>query len=231
MAKILVADDNSLSLDFFAESISRCGHVVDTARDGVEACVFASTQRYDLMIIDSRMPLRSGEDALRMIRAEAGPSRTTKAIASTADADIDPDPLLKAGFSEVLVKPISLTSLFSLIELHLPTAVKDSGILDDHPALAKVGGDPDIVAALRGLLAIELDSLPDEIQAFTADHDASALDDRLHRLAASAGFCGATRLADATGMLRRALERDGGWPHMAIRELLRASAEARARIG
>lgn len=230
MARILVADDNVLTLEFFAESISHCGHVVDVANDGMQTCLMASAHHYELMIIDSRMPRRSGLEALRAIRAGNGPSRGSTAIASTAESGIDGKELLEAGFVEVLFKPIAADALGVLLDSHLSATAASNQVLDDAMALAKSGGDPGIMIRLRQLLALELDALPAEIGACQASNDAQALGDRLHRLAASAGFCGATRLARATQELHHALDVQDGWPNAAIRQLLRASAETIAEL-
>jgi CheY-like chemotaxis protein len=230
MARILVADDNALSLEFFAESISRCGHLADTARDGVEACLRASEHGYDLMIIDSRMPLRSGPEALRIIREGQGPSRKTRAIATTADAGIDHESMAKAGFSAVVIKPITMDSLADLLDSHLSAVAPAMEILSDEVAVSRFGGDRSIMVALRKLLAIELDALADEIRIYAVEKDLGALRDRLHRLDASAGFCGANRLVGAAQDLRRALDLANDWPETAIDALLVASAETRDSI-
>lgn len=231
MGRILVADDNALSLEFFAESISQCGHIVDTAKDGIEACICASEHLYDLMIIDARMPFRNGPDALRVIRAGNGPSRETRAIATTAGADADPEVLAKAGFSTIAFKPITLDALRALLESQLPATAPRPEVFDDDQGLTGVGGDKGIMVALRRLLAGELDALPGEIATHAANKDSEALRERLHRLDASAGFCGATRLAKAARELRRDLDNKAGWPEGAISALLDASAETRAWIG
>lgn len=230
VARILVADDNALSLEFFAESIGKFGHVADRAANGMEACQLATARRYELMILDSRMPLRSGTDALRAIRAGDGLSRETLAIATTADAGLDPGGLLEAGFAHVVVKPIGIDALHTLLDTLLAPTEMPAEVLDDELALARIGGDTGIMIALRTLLAGELDALPGEVLACVAGHDAQSLRERLHRLDASAGFCGAVRLARAAQELRRALDEETGWPDAAIDAFLARSAEVRREL-
>ncbi|MEZ5462188.1 response regulator [Dokdonella sp.] len=231
MARILVADDNALSLEFFAESISRMGHVAETARDGMEACLLASSRHYDLMLIDSRMPLLGGADALRRIRSRSGPSRSSPAVATTADASPGSDDLLDAGFSTVVIKPIMFEDLRAVIESQLATALARDEMLDDGLAMAKNGGQRDIMHALRKLFAAELDAIPGEIHALAASNDTVALRDRLHKLDASAGFCGAIKLAGAVRTLRDVLDEEKGWPNDAVDRFLAISAETRDSLG
>lgn len=228
MARVLVADDNPLSLAFLVDAIARCGHVADKARDGMEACLLASAQHYDLMIIDARMPLRTGAETLRVIRAGDGPSSRSIAIATSADIGLDSEVLLMAGFSSVAFKPIAIESLRALLDAHLWVA--STPLLDDGHSLEKLAGNHEILASLRKLLARELDALPDEVSACTASADAKALGDRLHKLDASAGFCGAIALARASRELRQALDADDGWPSSAISAFLHASAQTRSLL-
>jgi two-component system OmpR family response regulator len=231
MARVLVADDNALSLEFFVESIAPLGHIVDKAEDGVRACQLASKHCYGLMIIDCLMPQRNGLETLRSIRAGSGPSRCSTAIATSADAGVDRESLHQAGFSSVVIKPIPLEAIRSLLETHLPAGAPGTHSLNDEMALIKIGGDRVILAKLRMLLALELDAIPAEINACAENKDLAALLDRLHKLDASAGFCGATQLASAAQQLRRDIQAEGGWKDSAIESFLRASADTRALLG
>src|SRR5262249_7614100 len=158
------------------------------------------------------------------IRAEAGPSQQAPALATTAEAgDAAHARLVDAGFAGVIAKPVTLDALRAAIAPYLPVALGapheavDRAVdgLDDARALAVTGGDPSILAALRGLLIGELDGLPAEIAAFAERNDVAALRDRLHRLDASAGFCGAPALTQACATLRAAFDAGTDWPDAA----------------
>jgi CheY-like chemotaxis protein len=229
MSRVLVADDNLLSLGFFREAIALAGHEAVTARDGAEAIALASAQRFELILLDTRMPFVDGPEALRRIRAAPGPSRRASALATSADAGVCRAALSAAGFDDVLIKPIALDAMRVVLERYLGSAtIVRMSLLDDASAGQKTGGDPAIVSALRQLLCGELDSLPAELRLLERDADTAALRDRLHRLDASAGFCGASALAQAIGELRARLDQQSGWPASAVSELLRVSAWTRA---
>ena len=230
MSRVLVADDNPLSLAYFRDAIALVGHDVTTAGDGAEAVALAATQRFELILLDTRMPLVDGPEALRRIRAAPGPSRQTTALATSADAGISCSALVAAGFEEVLVKPIALAVVHGLLERYLGAITTSGTLLDEAMAAQKTGGDAGIIAALRKLLAVELDALPGEVRLFERDADTVALRDRLHRLEASAGFCGASALALAIGRLRDSLDRDTAWPGAAITDLLQVSAQTRLAL-
>jgi len=227
MPRILVADDNPLSLRFFADALASLGHAVTAAADGAAALERADADAFDVLLLDARMPRLDGVEVIARIRAQAGPSRHANALATTADTDPSTHArLLQAGFAEVLVKPIGVAELRDALARHLQAAASTDE-LDDRQALAAAGGDTGIVGALRGLFAAELDALPAELAALQGRHE--AVRERLHRLDASAGFCGAPAIVRAASELRAALE-SPQWPRATIDAFLEACARTRARL-
>jgi len=235
---VLVADDNPVSLQFFADALAQLGMHCGLANDGLEAVAQAGQTRFDLLLLDARMPGLDGSQALAQIRAQPGPSREAVALASTADASgATRAALLQAGFAEVVAKPVTVATLRTALARHLqdlrvdrPADPSSAPSLDDRSALAAVGGDAKIVAALRALLVAELDALPAELTGLQARNDIAGLRDRLHRLDASAGFCGAPALARAGATLRAALDAHDDWPHAACAEFLAACVDVRAQL-
>jgi len=237
---VLVADDNPVSLRFFADALAQLGLSCALANDGREAVAQAQHARFDLLLLDARMPGLDGAQALAQIRGGSGPSRDVVALATSADASAAVRrELLQAGFVDVIAKPMRLETLRTALARRLPELTGEAptqapppteAALDDARALIAAGGDAGIVAALRGLLVGELDALPAEFEEMAARADAAALRDRLHRLDASAGFCGAPGLARAGAQLRLALETQSGWPHAAAADFLAVCAEVRALL-
>jgi CheY-like chemotaxis protein len=229
MACILIADDNPLSLRFLAEALGRAGHACTCASDGAEAAAIAASGHFDLLLLDARMPRLGGAETLHRIRHDGGASRLAPALATTADTDPARHAhLLAAGFLEVLPKPLTATALQAAVAKRVspsetPAACGRASGLDDERALAAAGGDPAIVDALRELLATELAALPGQFDGWARGRDLAALRECLHRLDASAGFCGAVALADAIARLRRAaVEQGTAWPEAAIADFLAA---------
>lgn len=237
---VLVADDNPVSLRFFADALATLGLSCALANDGREAVAQAQQASFDLLLFDARMPGLDGAQALAEIRGGTGPSRDVVALATSADASAAVrDELLRAGFVDVIAKPIRVETLRTALVRHLPVLTGDASLqappstetaLDDARALVAAGGDAGIVAALRGLLVGELDALPAEFEEMATRADAAALRDRLHRLDASAGFCGAPGLARAGAQLRVALDAQSNWPHAAAADFLAICAEVRALL-
>ena len=266
MFKALVADDNPLTLEFFAEALASMGIEVVRASNGIEAWQRAREARCDLLLLDDHMPGLNGSMALTRIRAGDGPSSAALALATTAANDTRTrNRLLAAGFADVLDKPVTVQALRTLLGRHIelpddrpsehstaaataksvysmpadpalpsipdasPVTEPALGVAEDAPtpthfddtsALASVGGDPATLRVLRGLLAMELDALPAEIDELHATHDIDGLLDRLHRLQASAGFCGTPGLMTAATRLRGELARANVWDDAAVGQFM-----------
>ncbi|HUD43260.1 MAG TPA: response regulator [Dokdonella sp.] len=235
MPRILVADDNPLSLRFFAEAIGQVGAECAFASDGRQAAVMAAAEPFDLFLFDARMPQLDGASALRRIRSGSGPERLTPALATTASSDGQLHRALRsAGFDAVLVKPTRIQTLHAVLLQHLPELrlPHDRGLwLDDPQALRTSGGDAGVVGALRVLLHQELTALPRELGEIAATEDRAALRDRLHRLAASAGFCGVPALTSAIDGVQQALDAGQDWPETAIGEFRACCAAINRLLG
>ena len=227
--RILVADDNPVSLRFFADALDALGFDCTLAPEGGRALAEADANPFDALLLDVHMPMYGGVEVLARVRA--GASRSAIAIATSAETNAAKVAALReVGFVDVLAKPISIEALRSALARHLPSASDAPvAVLDDAQALNAAGGDAAIVAALRGLFAAELDELPAEIASFSARGDVDGLRDRLHRLNASAGFCGAPALSAAISRLRAVLDGDT-WPHDAIDAFLAACARVREAL-
>lgn len=204
--RVLLAEDDPVSLGFLAETLRSLGFEVDAVADGEAALIAARTQRFGVLMFDHHLPRLDGDAALRALRADAqGASRAAAAIATTAE----PDPaihsgLRAAGFARVLVKPLDQAVLReALHELgiacsHAPP--DGTAALDDNAGL-RASGSTQALAALRGLFAQELAVLASEWNILLDD----ALAQRLHRLRAACGFCGASALQGAAERLSEAM--------------------------
>ena len=107
----------------------------------------------------------------------------------------------------MLCKPLAVTELHAALRRHLelpPPACGKQPNWDDDAALRAVGGQQAHVEALRGLFLRELPGQRQRIEAAAACGDEEAIRAELHRLAASCGFVGAARLADAVRELQAA---------------------------
>ena len=86
-ARILIVDDTKMNLIVAKEFLKDTLVQIDTAGGGKEAVELARRTRYDVILMDQRMPEMDGEEAFRAIRSQkAGQNTATPVICLTADA-------------------------------------------------------------------------------------------------------------------------------------------------
>ena len=72
MARIIIAEDDPISVYLVRSALEDRGHIVGVLPDGSRVLDVATTKRPDLLILDASMPLKGGLDALREVRARLG---------------------------------------------------------------------------------------------------------------------------------------------------------------
>jgi CheY-like chemotaxis protein len=86
----------------------------ETAEDGIEAVEAARGGRFDLILMDIKMPVMDGLEATQHIRAADGPAAGLPIVALTANADTrDAAAYIAAGMDAVVEKPIKPAALFA----------------------------------------------------------------------------------------------------------------------
>ncbi|MDO9334762.1 MAG: response regulator [Caulobacter sp.] len=108
-ARVLLAEDNPINAFLARTLLEREGAVVDRAASGEETLAAMEAGRYDLILMDVRMPGLSGIDAAKALRARGV---STPIVALTADAfEDDRRACLAAGMDDFLVKPLTADAL------------------------------------------------------------------------------------------------------------------------
>ncbi len=122
-AHVLVVDDNATNR-MVAEALCEmfdCSS--ESVEDGLEAVEAARTGRFDLILMDIRMPRMDGVEAARAIRALPGRAGQVPIIALTANADPeDAKTYLATGMHSVVEKPIKPEKLLAAMSAALEEA-------------------------------------------------------------------------------------------------------------
>ncbi|MBU1898990.1 response regulator [Myxococcota bacterium] len=112
---LLVAEDNLVNQKVALALLTRAGHQVTLAKNGLEAVDCASTGAFDLILMDVQMPEMDGLEATRRIRR--GPAKGTPIIAMTANVmEGFADECYLAGMDDFVSKPIAFDALLSALE-------------------------------------------------------------------------------------------------------------------
>lgn len=111
--RVLLAEDNPVNALLAKTLLRREGCAVETAASGDEAVASMARSRYDLVLMDMRMPGMDGLAATRAVRAKGD---ETPIVALTANAFAeDRRACLEAGMNDHLAKPIDVELLRSAL--------------------------------------------------------------------------------------------------------------------
>jgi signal transduction histidine kinase/ActR/RegA family two-component response regulator len=122
---ILLAEDNVVNQRVAAGLLTRRGHRVTVASNGIEALVALERQPFDLVLMDLQMPEMGGVEATAIIRdRERDSGRHSRIVAMTAHAMTgDRERCIAAGMDGYLSKPIDRSMLYLVVEQEATAAV------------------------------------------------------------------------------------------------------------
>jgi len=124
---ILVADDETDTLDLLEITLGRAGYRVLRALNGREALDLARSERPDLVLLDIMMPQLSGLDVLAALRADGTPPPVIVFSARGRADDLAAG--IEAGAVQYLVKPTSRDRLLEAVRVALAeTAPADDAV-------------------------------------------------------------------------------------------------------
>lgn len=108
--KLLVIEDDVTTLSYIKKGFVEQGHVVDTAENGPDGLFFATSNNYDLVVLDRMLPEMDGLALLAAMRAA---SINTPVIILSALGHVDERIKgLQAGGDDYLAKPFSFQELY-----------------------------------------------------------------------------------------------------------------------
>jgi len=113
--RILLIEDDQHVADFIIKGLSENNHVVDHRSDGKEGLFLATTESYDVMIVDRMLPNVDGLTIIRTLRAS---NIATPVLILSALADVEQRVEgLKNGADDYLVKPFAFSELLARVQI------------------------------------------------------------------------------------------------------------------
>lgn len=116
MAKILIADDDVILVELLRFRLEGTRHDVITAADGMEALEKVRSERPDLILLDSMMPILSGPEVLARLKSDSITACIPVVMLTARDGEADIVAALKAGASEYMIKPFIPQELLVRVE-------------------------------------------------------------------------------------------------------------------
>ena len=111
--KVLIAEDDALTLDGLTELLTEQGYFVTQARNGEEAVAKYQADRPDFVCLDVMMPLMSGYEVCRHIRQQD--EDIPVIFISAKSEEIDKVVGLELGADDFIVKPFGVKEVLARI--------------------------------------------------------------------------------------------------------------------
>ncbi|BAH73653.1 PAS domain S-box protein [Solidesulfovibrio magneticus] len=118
-SRILVAEDDTISLITAKRMLEKSGYSVSAAKNGQEALQRLTEESFDLILMDVQMPIMDGVEATKAIRGASnlGAKSSVPIVAMTAYAMTgDKETFLAAGMDDYISKPVDKAALAEVIE-------------------------------------------------------------------------------------------------------------------
>jgi two-component system OmpR family response regulator len=113
--RLLIVEDEPEVLSYIVKGMKEAGHTVDTAINGKDGLFLATTEQYDLLIIDRMMPELDGLTVIKTLR---GAGNNTPVLILSALGEVDDRVKgLRSGGDDYLVKPFAFAELLARSEI------------------------------------------------------------------------------------------------------------------
>ncbi|MBT4123848.1 MAG: response regulator transcription factor [Candidatus Pacebacteria bacterium] len=133
--KILVIEDDQHIADYLKKGLELKSHVVDVVYDGLSGFDLASSEKYDVIILDRMLPGLDGVQLCHKLREE---KNTTPILMLTAKTEVsDRVDGLDAGADDYLGKPFAFVELLARIKAlsRRPKNVTGTKLIEDTLSL------------------------------------------------------------------------------------------------
>lgn len=113
--RLLIIEDEPDVLSYISKGMKEAGHTADTAKNGKDGLFLATTEKYDVLIVDWMLPELDGLTIIKTIR---GAGNETPALILSALGEVDDRVKgLRSGGDDYLVKPFAFAELLARAEI------------------------------------------------------------------------------------------------------------------
>ena len=178
--RVLIADDEEYNRKLLRLILEKEGVEIKEAENGKEAIEQVKNNSFDFVLMDNRMPLMRGEEAIVEIR-KFQPSLPIFVVSASLGEE-EKVQFKQAGFSGHLLKPFSKAELHTLLGEHLDLKVK----ISDPKELKEKKKSPKNTFNLQSLIDISHNDpkvLEDMVETFirTSEAGLEAMNEAFHK--------------------------------------------------
>lgn len=154
-ASLLVVDDNELNREMLSRRLARLGFTVTLAEDGYRALELMQSRRFDLVLLDIRMPGIDGMEVLTSLRRSFSMKDLPVIMATADNRSEDIVQALASGANDYVMKPFDFPVVVARVRTQLSLKRAIQALASAHLRM-KV----DLEAAGRAQLALLPTDLP-----------------------------------------------------------------------
>ena len=133
MARVLVVDDNHDACELLARILRRAGHDATCQTTAKAALDYLQTNTPDVVIVDVMMPVMTGLDLLKAVRADPKTSAVAVVVyTALSDAKTRAD-AIRFGASGYVVKGNGWTDLQAEIQKHIGPSPSETQLAPSQP--------------------------------------------------------------------------------------------------
>ena len=127
MPKLLVVDDDQLTLEILKTALEGCDYEVITASDGLDALNKARAEHPDIILLDIMLPKLQGYQVCRLLKFDDQYSHIPIIMITGKAGDENRSLGLKTGANEYVTKPFEIDEILKIVSDHLKSIPSSVG--------------------------------------------------------------------------------------------------------
>jgi two-component system OmpR family response regulator len=113
--KLLLIEDDAVASKYLCNALKESGHIIDSVNDGMQGLQRATSENYDVLIIDRMLPSLNGLTVIETLRKSGN---ETPVLIVSALGEVDERVRgLRSGGDDYLVKPYAFAELLARVEV------------------------------------------------------------------------------------------------------------------
>jgi len=218
--KFLLVEDNLVNLQMVQGILESLGFETDTAESGFLAIAMIGKKKYDVVLMDIRMPEMDGYETARRMRLVDG-NENLPIIALSADAvEGVAEKVYAAGMNGYLTKPLEPSKLIKILqniigmEKKVTTFAESCEMKSDLPtcidsenAIRRIGGNKGKYKEILKIFIANHSKDNEKLERFLSEGNVEKVHRMLHNIKGMAANIGAKKLQESAVMLERTIER------------------------
>ena len=190
--RVLVVDDNQINRQYFSMALKKIDCDVLVAENAASAIEWATSENFDLILMDIRMPTMSGDVAAKEIKTLQN-HKNTPIVSTSAEVSQETQAPV---FSDFLLKPISPQQLKDCVEKYCSHVLMDSeiNVFNRQQAMKFCYNDESILEKLIEMFLAELPEKFKLLESSIYSENFKESSDIIHKLRGSCRTCAANEL-------------------------------------